>query len=107
MRFLICIDFLMNLVKQSFKETLWFSQPLQDSPGEILVFDWGESRMVGEVGFETQRDSSLSAWPSAGISISSISLCEGDGGREVDDALNLGFLLYQLGTENPSLIRLL
>lgn len=41
MRFLICIDFLMNLVKQSFKETLWFSQPLQDSPGEIVVF--GES----------------------------------------------------------------
>ena len=69
----------MNLVKQSFKETLWFSQPLQDSPGEIVVFDWGEPRMVGDVGFETQRDSSLSAWPSAGISISLINLCEGGG----------------------------
>lgn len=50
-RFLICIDFLMKSVKQSSEEALWFSQQLQDSPGEIAVFDRGESVVVGEVGF--------------------------------------------------------
>lgn len=38
MRFLICIDFLMSAVKQSFRRTLRFLEPLQDSPlGDVVL----------------------------------------------------------------------
>lgn len=89
-RFLICIDFLMKSVKQFSEETLWFSQQLQDSPGEIVVFDqespsWWARWVLG-------------ARPGLGIGISLFSLRE-EGQREVEDAPSLGFSLCQTGTE--------
>lgn len=92
-RFLICIDFLMKSVPQPSEETLWFSQQLQDSPGEIVVFDqespsWWARWVLG-------------VRPDLGIGISLFSLRE-EGQREVEDAPSLGFSLCQTGTENPA-----
>ena len=82
----------MKSVKQSSEEALWFSRQLQDSPGEIVVFDRGEPAAVGEAGFGGRAR--------LGIGISLFTPLE-EGQREVENALNPGFSLCQTGPEKP------